>query len=48
MCTDAMYAGMEILKPHINKQNFGVKGTIIIGVVEGDVHDLGRDGPIEE
>lgn len=43
MCADAMYAGLEILKPHINKQDFGVKGSIVIGVVEGDVHDIGKN-----
>lgn len=43
MCADALYAGLEILKPHIQKQEGAVKGTVVMGVVQGDVHDIGKN-----
>ncbi|MBS4025245.1 MAG: corrinoid protein [Clostridia bacterium] len=43
MCADALYIGLEILKPLIKKKNYNVKGQVIIGVVEGDVHDIGKN-----
>jgi corrinoid protein of di/trimethylamine methyltransferase len=43
MCADALYAGLEILKPHINTNLVGVKGQVILGVVQGDIHDIGKN-----
>jgi corrinoid protein of di/trimethylamine methyltransferase len=43
MCADALYAGLDILKPHIKQQDGGVKGTVVMGVVQGDVHDIGKN-----
>lgn len=43
MCADAMYAGLDILKPHLKKKDFGVKGQVVMGVVQGDVHDIGKN-----
>ncbi len=43
MCADALYAGLEILKPHVKKMDLGVKGSVVIGTVEGDVHDIGKN-----
>jgi len=43
MCADALYAGMGILKPHINKENMKQKGQVVIGTVQGDVHDIGKN-----
>lgn len=43
MCADAMYAGLDILKPHMKKQDVGVKGQVVMGVVQGDVHDIGKN-----
>lgn len=40
---DAMYAGLNILTPHIPKDSNKSKGKIILGVVEGDVHDIGKN-----
>ncbi len=44
MCADALYGGLNILKPHIkldpSKQ---VKGSVVIGTVEGDIHDIGKN-----
>ncbi len=43
MCADALYAGLDILKPHIDKKDMGVKGAVVMGVVQGDVHDIGKN-----
>jgi corrinoid protein of di/trimethylamine methyltransferase len=43
MCADAMYAGLDLLKPHLKKKDFGVKGQVVMGVVQGDVHDIGKN-----
>jgi methanogenic corrinoid protein MtbC1 len=43
LCSDALYAGLEILKPHIKGGDAQVKGQVVIGVVEGDIHDIGKN-----
>ncbi|MCL2336814.1 MAG: corrinoid protein [Firmicutes bacterium] len=43
MCADAMYAGLDILKPKMKKKEGGVRGTVVMGVVQGDVHDIGKN-----
>ncbi len=45
LCADALYAGLNILKPAIDAsgRKAEVKGTIVLGVVEGDVHDIGKN-----
>lgn len=44
ICSDAMYAGLEVLKPHISAEDSAkVKGKVVIGVVEGDTHDIGKN-----
>ncbi|MFC1824548.1 B12-binding domain-containing protein [Thermodesulfobacteriota bacterium] len=45
MCADALYAGLNILKPAIEAsgRQSEVKGSIVLGVVEGDVHDIGKN-----
>jgi corrinoid protein of di/trimethylamine methyltransferase len=42
LCSDALYAGMELLRPRIQHSQHG-KGKIIIGTVEGDIHDIGKN-----
>jgi dimethylamine corrinoid protein len=42
MCSDAMYAGLELLKPHL-KKTAESRGTVVIGVIEGDTHDIGKN-----
>ncbi len=42
-CSDVMYAGMEVLRPHINLDQTDKKAAIVIGVVEGDTHDIGKN-----
>src|SRR5512135_1894536 len=48
MCADALYAGLDILKPHCKQMDLGIKGSVVIGTVEGDVHDIGRDVPLDK
>lgn len=44
MCADALYAGLDILRPHVHTdQQKQVKGEVVIGTVEGDVHDIGKN-----
>ena len=43
MCSDAMYASLEILKPHIKANGLEEKPKVVIGVVEGDTHDIGKN-----
>ena len=43
LCSDALYAGLDILKPHIKDEGTEAKGQIVIGVVEGDIHDIGKN-----
>jgi len=44
MCADALYAGLDILRPHIKGDlKDRVKGQVVIGTVEGDIHDIGKN-----
>jgi corrinoid protein of di/trimethylamine methyltransferase len=43
MCSDAMYAGLGILTPHLKSDSSKQKMKIVIGVVEGDTHDIGKN-----
>ena len=45
MCADALYVGLGILKPHIRPEDLGTsaKGQVVIGTVQGDVHDIGKN-----
>ena len=38
-----MYAGLDILRPHLPEVSNDDKVTGIIGVVEGDTHDIGKN-----
>jgi len=39
----AMKSGLKILRPHLVNQNISTLGTVIIGTVEGDMHDIGKN-----
>lgn len=39
----AMNAGMEILKPLLIADNMESRGTVVIGTVKGDLHDIGKN-----
>jgi len=44
MCADALYAGLDILRPHLKKsRSEGVRRQVVIGTVQGDVHDIGKN-----
>lgn len=43
LCSDAMYQGLNILKPHLPLEDGEKKVKGIIGVVEGDTHDIGKN-----
>lgn len=45
MCADALYAGLAIVQPAIKAsgRKAAVAGSIVLGVVEGDVHDIGKN-----
>ena len=43
ICSDAMYNGLDVLKPHLKAAAAGQKCPVIIGVVEGDTHDIGKN-----
>ena len=39
----AMNAGVEILKPHLVSEGIESKGTVVLGTVKGDLHDIGKN-----
>jgi len=41
--TRAMNKGLEELKPHLAGVDIHKKGTVVIGTVEGDLHDIGKN-----
>lgn len=44
LCSDAMYAGLDVLRPHLPAvENTGAVKKAVIGVVEGDTHDIGKN-----
>ena len=43
LAADAMRAGLEIIKPSLKPVETRIKGGIMLGVVEGDMHDIGKD-----
>ena len=43
IASDAMYAGLAILRPHIRQQFTGHGRRVVIGVVQGDTHDIGKN-----
>jgi corrinoid protein of di/trimethylamine methyltransferase len=43
LCADALYAGLQILRPHIKLRESAVTRQIVIGTVEGDIHDIGKN-----
>lgn len=43
VCAKAMYAGFDLLKDKVVAGKIISKGTIVIGVVDGDYHDIGKN-----
>ncbi|MCE5282056.1 MAG: cobalamin-dependent protein [Deltaproteobacteria bacterium] len=43
MSARAMHTGMAVIKPLIVSAGIAEKGTIVIGTVKGDMHDIGKN-----
>jgi corrinoid protein of di/trimethylamine methyltransferase len=43
LAADAMYGALDILLPHIPREAAAKRVDMVIGVVEGDVHDIGKN-----
>lgn len=43
MSAEAMAAGTEIVKPTINAEDLPSIGTVLLGTVKGDLHDIGKN-----
>ncbi|WP_130863851.1 corrinoid protein [Bacilliculturomica massiliensis] len=43
MSAKAMYAGMDIVKPLLGEGDIASQGTVVIGTVKGDLHDIGKN-----
>lgn len=43
ICSDAMYAGIEELQKYLPNTEDTSAGKIVIGVIEGDTHDIGKN-----
>ncbi len=39
----AMYAGLELLKPLFLKDDIPSRGKVVLGTVQGDLHDIGKN-----
>jgi 5-methyltetrahydrofolate--homocysteine methyltransferase len=43
MAAKAMYSGLELLKPLLIKDGIPSQGKVVIGSVQGDLHDIGKN-----
>ena len=43
MAAQAMKAGMEVIRPLLAEAGTAPKGTLVIGTVQGDLHDIGKN-----
>ncbi len=43
MSADALYIGLDILRPHIEQDKVKKMGQVVIGTIQGDVHDIGKN-----
>lgn len=43
MCADALYGGLDILRPHVPDKEGGINAQVVIGSIQGDVHDIGKN-----
>jgi len=43
MAAQVMQQGLEVLKPHLSAGAAEAKGTVVIGTVKGDLHDIGKN-----
>jgi 5-methyltetrahydrofolate--homocysteine methyltransferase len=38
-----MQSSLDLLKPHLRGTESGARATVVIGTVEGDLHDIGKN-----
>ena len=43
VATRAMKGGIEQLRPYLSEKDISTKGVVVIGTVEGDMHDIGKN-----
>jgi len=43
MASEAFYAGFDLVSPLLKTDKMNEKGKIVMGVVEGDIHDIGKN-----
>lgn len=43
ICSSAMYNALDVLRPLIPKEETGSKCKVVMGVVRGDTHDIGKN-----
>ena len=43
LCADAMDAALEVISPHMDKQDAPMRGRVVIGTICGDTHDIGKN-----
>ena len=43
LCSDAMENALEVLRPCLEKKDISSGHKIVIGVIEGDTHDIGKN-----
>jgi 5-methyltetrahydrofolate--homocysteine methyltransferase len=43
LASRAMVAGMELLRPLLAKEGVGSLGKVVLGTVQGDLHDIGKN-----
>ena len=43
MAGETMKTGMEIISPYLKSDDLKKTGTVVIGTVEGDLHDIGKN-----
>lgn len=43
LCSDALYAALDVLRPHLPTERGARRSACVIGVVEGDTHDIGKN-----
>jgi 5-methyltetrahydrofolate--homocysteine methyltransferase len=43
LAAKAMHSGLDVLKPVLSGDDAGSIGTVVIGTVKGDLHDIGKN-----
>lgn len=43
LCSDAFNAGLDVVKPYLDKSSMDTPIKVVIGVVHGDTHDIGKN-----